>query len=139
AFRVSYRSSLSEMNTDEEFYYSNSTTTKPRNQTKLQHIAGVGNSAVVEYNGFGAYFLDKISNGTWRLEVMPDAVFVRDPFEKASPSKEVSRIQWNTNQMKIALTDLGVSFNVKGINAGNNFQTNAQDGAFNVRPGTYLI
>ncbi|MFL5807961.1 MAG: membrane or secreted protein [Flavisolibacter sp.] len=138
-FRVSYRQSLSEMNSDEEFYYSNSTDTKPANATKLQHIAGVGSSSLVQYNGTGAYFLDKISNGAWRLEVMPDAVFIRDPFERASPSKEVTSIQWGNNQMKIVLADLGPSFNVKGINTGNTTEIKATNSLITIQPGTYIL
>src|SRR6185503_17227269 len=71
-FRVSYRNNLSEMNSEEEFYYSNSTDTKPKAISKLKHIAGVGNSPVVQYEGTGAYFLDKDQADEWKLEVMPD-------------------------------------------------------------------
>lgn len=87
-FRVSYKNSLSEMNAEEEFYYSNTTTTQPKNISKLKHVAGVGSSPVVFYQGYGAYFLNKVSDGIWRLEVMPDAIQIRDPFEKASPKKK---------------------------------------------------
>jgi hypothetical protein len=107
-FRVSYKNSLSEMNSDEEFYYSNSTDTKPKDVSKLKHIAGVGNSPVVQYEGTGAYFLDKMNDGIWRLEVMPDIVQIRDPFERASPKKEVTRIEWREQKITILLpgTDL---------------------------------
>ena len=88
-FRVSYRNDLSEMNTDQKFYYSNTTQTKPVNSNKLTAIAGVGSSPLVQYDGSGAYFLDKIEDGVWRLEVMPDAIHIRDPFERASPKKKL--------------------------------------------------
>ena len=58
-FRVSYKESLSEMNSGDEFYYSNTTNTKPADIKKLQHIAGVGSSPLIHYDGLGAYFLDK--------------------------------------------------------------------------------
>ncbi len=139
SFRVSYRESLSEMTTDQEFYYSSSTTGKPANVARLQHIAGVGNSSVVSYDGTGAYFLDKLEDGVWRLEVMPDAIFIRDPFEKASPKKEVTRIQWGTNNMKLALSDLGSNFSIKGLNDNNPFTTSSEGSWFHVAPGTYLL
>src|SRR5690606_31013906 len=50
-FRVSYKESLSEMNTAQEFYYSNSTQTRPVDVTELRHLAGVGNSSPVRYTG----------------------------------------------------------------------------------------
>jgi len=46
---------------------------------------------VVQYEGTGVYFLDKIRSGVWRLEVYPDAVPIRDPFEPPSASKIVTR------------------------------------------------
>ncbi len=138
-FRVSYRQELSEMNTAQKFYYSNHTTTMPVNNAQLQHIAGVGNSPVVQYAGTGAYFLDKVGNGIWRLEVMPDAIAIRDPFEKASPAKEVTVITWQTATMQIDLADLGNNFAIKGINTGNGYAVNTTNGAFAVAPGTYLL
>lgn len=138
-FRVSYKNSLSEMNTDTAFYYSNTTQTKPLSAGKLKRIAGVGSSPVVEYGGTGAYFLDKLENGVWRLEVMPDAVHIRDPFEKASPKKEVTRIQWQTQPMQIWLPDLGDGFNISGVNKGNNAKATAEGNTFFVQPGTYLL
>lgn len=121
-FRVSYKNSLSEMNSEEEFYYSNSTVTNPKNISKLKHIAGVGNSPVVLYEGTGAYFLDKLTDGTWRLEVMPDIIQIRDPFERASPKKEVTRIQWEKNKMKISIGNPG-----------------ADIAEFEILPGTYIL
>jgi hypothetical protein len=139
AFRVSYKQSLSEMNTDKEFYYSGSTVTSPRNSNALQHIAGVGNSAVVKYRGYGAYFLDKLENGIWRLEVMPDAITVRDPFAKPSPSREAVHIAWNSQPIQINLADLGSDFKIQGINAQNSYATTARQNNFIIKPGTYLL
>jgi hypothetical protein len=138
-FRVSYKNNLSEMNTEEEFYYSNSTSTQPQKMATLKHVAGVGNSAVIEYEGLGAYFLDKIEKGVWRLEVMPDAISIHDPFEKASPTKQVASIQWQKNKMQIMLNDLQTNFDVKAINEGNTYQTTAIGTAFLIQPGVYIL
>jgi hypothetical protein len=139
AFRVSYAANLSEMNSAQAFYYSNSTNTQPVNARKLTQVAGVGSSPVVRYTGTGAYFLDKLDKDMWRLEVMPDAVQIRDPFAKASPSKEVTRIQWQTQTMQITLPDLGNIFTVWGVNEGNQSKGQAKAGSFQVKPGTYLL
>jgi hypothetical protein len=138
-FRVSYKESLSEMNSEQEFYYSNSTSTKPIRISWLQHIAGVGSSPVVQYKGYGAYFIDKVEDGIWRLEVFPDAILIRDPFEKASPKKEVTRIQWQTQTMEIRLPDLGEEFSIVGLNNGNDFHAKAEKDQFSIKPGTYLV
>jgi len=139
AFRVSYRQGLSEMNTAEEFLYTSSTQTAPRKAASLQHVAGVGSSPVVSYEGTGAYFLDKLASGVWRLEVMPDAVSLRDPFETASLQKVVTQIVWNAEPMCVALPDLGAAFVVQGLNGGNTFKATATDGKVVLLPGAYLL
>ena len=139
AFRVSYREQLSEMNTPEEFYYTSSTTTQPKKPASLRHLAGVGSSPVVRYGGTGAYFLDRLAAGVWRLEVMPDAVPIRDPFEKASLTKPVTQILWNEQPLQITVTELGGNFTLRGLNEGNTTQVQAIDGKTSVRPGVYLL
>jgi hypothetical protein len=138
-FRVSYAASLSEMNSAEEFYYSNSTSATPVNVNGLLHIAGVGSSPVVKYSGLGAYFLDKLEEGLWRLEVMPDAIHIRDPFERASPGKEVTRIQWQPHTMEVTLPALGADFRIRAVNNGNEYATISVARKFSIRPGTYLL
>ena len=138
-FRVSYKNNLSEMNSDEEFYYSNPTTTTPKNINALKNIAGVGTSAVVQYEGLGAYFIDKIEEGAWRLEIMPDALFIHDAFEKASLKKEVTRVFWQENLMKLNLPGISHGCRVIPVNEGNNFQPVMTDSGFFVRPGVYLL
>jgi hypothetical protein len=139
AFRVSYREQLSEMNTPEEFYHTTSTTTQPKKAASLRHLAGVGSSPVVRYGGSGAYFLDRLAAGVWRLEVMPDAVPIQDPFEKTSLSKTVTQILWNEQPIQIALAELGGNFTLRGLNEGNTTQALATDGRTTVRPGVYLL
>lgn len=138
-FRVSYRNELSEMNSREEFYYTNTTDTRPVDIAALRHLAGVGTSPVVRYGGTGAYFLDRVGEGSWRLEVMPDAIALRDPFEKAAPDKEVTRVEWNREPMDILLPDLGEGFAIRGLNAGNDRRDVAAGTHFSISPGTWLV
>lgn len=129
----------SEMNSEETFYYSSSTESIPKNKAKLAKIAGVGSSQVVAYEGTGAYFLDKLENGIWRLEVMPDVVYVRDPFEHPTTKKTVSAIQWKSHWLKLNLGDLGSEFTVKGLNEGNSFSSKILNEKIEIKPGTYLL
>jgi hypothetical protein len=141
-FRVSYKNSLSEMNSTEEFFYSNSTDTKPLDVSKLKHLAGVGSSSVVKYEGSGAYFLDRLQNGAWWLEVYPDAIHIQDPFGRASPKKEVTRLQWNKNKMQLNLPELASNFSISPVNEEalykNADDKNSADG-FYISPGIYLL
>lgn len=124
---------------DENYFYTNGSASPVVSEKKLKHIAGVGSSSAVKYSGTGAYFLDKIEKGVWRLEVMPDYLWVKDPFEKASLDKTVAVIQHNEQAMTLHLEDLGNHFSLKPLNAGNDFQTVVKDKQFNIVPGTYLI
>lgn len=138
-FRVSHALDLSEMNTTEAFLHSNSTTTSPRDAAALTRIAGVGSSPVVSYPGLGAYFLDRLEEGVWRLEVMPDAIPVRNPFERPAFDKPVSYIAWREHAMSLALPDLGSGFEIRGLNSGNDVRTRATGGGFTISPGAYLL
>ncbi|MGZ8545191.1 MAG: hypothetical protein ACXWV0_07830, partial [Flavisolibacter sp.] len=87
----------------------------------------------------GAYFLDKRADGQWRLEVMPDAIVVSDPFERASPSKPVVRIFHRANKMKLNIPDLGNGFSVRPLNEGNNSKVTVTEDGFLITPGVYLL
>lgn len=139
-FRVSYKQDLSELNHSLKYFYSNHTTTQPVAIHELQSIAGTGNSPIIQYEGTGAYFLDQLEDGLWRLEIMPDAIQINDPFEKPSLKKEVVTIAWGKWDMQISLPQLGNNFSIKAINLGNTFQTHANNGTIpSVGPGVYLL
>jgi hypothetical protein len=140
-FRVSYADDLSEMVTDTAFYYSNNTSAVPPSPSKLRHVAGVGTSSVLGYDGTGAYFLDRLDDGIWRLEVYPDVAWVVDPFTRPSQAREAARAIWRTRSMRIALPELGTDFTVEPLNERNSHRpvVTAGTGTFEVRPGVYLL
>ena len=138
-FKVSNEEDLAEMCTEEKYMYSNNTNTMPLALDKLKEISGYGSSPIVKYNGKGAYFLDKLEKGVWRLEVMPDAIWVADPFSHPTLNKEVSAIVWNTRCMTVMLPDLGKDYALQGINDGNSVQAFAHNGQVLISPGTYLL
>ena len=138
-FKVDYKNDLAQYNTDQKFIYTNHTKALPVNEKNLHKIAGFGNSALVQYDGQGAYFLDKIDKGIWRLEVMPDAVWVDNPFGRNSPNKTVGVIRWEEHKMNIQLKDLGTNFRMEPINEGNTFITKVDQTSFSIKPGTYIL
>ncbi|MFZ0489905.1 MAG: hypothetical protein WAM00_06665, partial [Salegentibacter sp.] len=138
-FSVSYEKNLATYNSEEDFIYTNSNEIEPKNPEALEHLAGFGDSKIVEYEGKGAYFLDKLKPGVWRLEVMPDAIIVQNPLGKNSPEKTVAVINWRTWTMKLKLEDLDEDFSVTALNEGNSFETTAENGQFQISPGTYLL
>ena len=138
-FTVSYEEDLAILNAEEKFLYTNSTTTNPKSINNLKQIAGYGNSAVVKYEGRGAYFLDKLEDGIWRLEVLPDAVLVDNPFGKNNLDKTVAVINWKPWVMNINLPDLGNDFGIRTLNEKNEFAAKKTGDSFKIMPGTYLL
>ncbi len=138
-FRISYEDKLSEMLSNDKFIYANNTESVPTEVNNLNQIIGFGSSPLVQYEGFGIYFLDKIDNETWRLEVYPDALIISDPFAQISPDKQVSRLIYREWPMSIKMPGFKDKFNVVPINENNNFRPDVVDGRFNIRPGIYLV
>jgi len=138
-FRVSYAEELSELNTTVAFYYSNDTRSQPVRPAMLRHVAGVGSSAVVEYEGTGAYFLDRLDAGVWRLEVYPDALPLRDAFGRNAIEREVTRLVARDWPLRIRLPELGERYHVTGLNSGNGTRVTVASGTFTVTPGVYLL
>ena len=130
---------MGELVAKDAFLYAGTTRAVPPDPSALQRIAGVGSSPTVSYEGQGTYFLDKVRPGLWRLEVYPDAVPVRDPFEPPNLDKIVTRAIGRAWPMTIALPDLGRSFTVQPITAGNPESSRAAAGRFTVTPGVYVL
>ena len=138
-FHVSYEDDLAEMVTAEKFIYTNNTSTVPLSPDKLIEIAGFGNSSVVQYEGRGAYFLDRLEPGVWRLEVMPDAIWVEDPFGRNSLDRVNAVVSWGEWPMTVNLPDLGEDFSVEPLNDGNSLKPVTEGKSFIIAPGAYLV
>ena len=137
-FSISYKQDLGVYNNEEEFIYTNHNTIKPKSFNDLKHIAGYGNSKVVKYDGTGAYFIDRLEEGIWRLEIMPDSFNINNPFGTNSLDKKISVINWETRNMSLDLPNMN-KFSIKALNSNNDFYTQVTSGSFKIEPGTYLI
>jgi len=138
-FMVDYKADLAVYNSTAKFIYTNHTSEVPKDEKKLTRIAGFGSSPVVTYEGSGAYFLDKIGVGLWRLEVMPDAIVVDNPYGRNSPDKTVGVINWMKHKMSVKLTELGTDFRITAIDEGNTTTPMTSNGTFTIAPGTYVL
>jgi hypothetical protein len=137
--KLDYKKQAAELNTENLFYYTTGTTTKPVNLNALTQVAGVGSSPIIKYGGNGAYFLDKLQSGVWRLEVMPDVKQLRDPFGKNELDKPVTTTLWRAQQMEVFLPELGGDFDVLPLNSGNVNRISVSGRTFKIKPGTYLL
>jgi hypothetical protein len=137
-FTVSYEKDLAELNTENKFIYTNHTTSTPKNFSTVEEISGFGNSPTVKYEGRGAYFLDKIKSGVWRLEVMPDAIWIDNVFGWNNLQKQVAVINWREWPLQVNLPDLGVNFSASRAN-GSTGQVEVKDRTISVTPGVYIL
>ena len=141
-FKVSYDGNSSELNADDAFMNAGATGSRPRNPAALKRIIGFESSGVIDYEGTGAYFLDKVQEGVWRLEVYPDEVMVEDPFEQPRPDKIVSRLLYRSWPMGIHLPDLGPEFYAAPIKIPSDRGAAARkalNARFSVEPGVWLL
>lgn len=125
----------------EAFLHSNTTDSVPPSAEELALVAGRGSSPLVDYPGEGAYFLDRIGDGIWRLEVMPDVIHVRSPYEYRPDGIPSGIIIHRTHPMGVHLPGLDGDFAVLPVVApdGVETSTHADEGRFNVSPGVYLL
>lgn len=139
-FDISYARRAAEYASDTMIAHTGPTDLAPPQPTALRHIAGVGSSKAVSYTGTGAYFLDKLADGIWRLEVYPDAVPVEDPHSRGSLKRTVTRVYHAPQTMGVTLPDLGSGFTVAGLNADNVRRSVARSVSIDdLLPGAYLL
>jgi hypothetical protein len=140
-FVVSYEGDRSELNASDAFMYAGDTADAARDPSALQRLVGFGSSGTVDYEGTGAYFLDKLRDGLWRLELYPDEILVRDPFEQPQPGKVVSRLLYRSWPMKLQLPDLGAAFIATPLNVPGDAAAarTAMQGVIAMEPGVWLL
>ena len=141
-FRVDYESDSSLLDADDAFMNAGTTTAAPRKPAALRRIAGFGSSGAIGYEGTGAYFLDKLGEGLWRLEVYPDEVLVHDPFEQPRPDRIVSRLLNRAWPMTVRLPDLGEHYTASALRLAQGKRAaprSASGATFRVEPGVWLL
>ncbi len=138
-FQISHEGDASALVAPDAFLYAGDTRATPPAPAALRRVAGHGSSPVVQYEGEGIYFLDKVREGVWRLEVYPDAVPVRDPFEAPNASKIVTRAISRSWPMTITLPELGDAFTVQPLTPGATARGPAIAGRVAVTPGVYVL
>ncbi len=132
---VDYESDLSILNSHEKFYYTNNNNIIPKDINQLKHIAGYGNSPVIKYEGRGSYFLDKVNDGLWKLEVYPDAVWLKDPFGRNGLDEPVAALIWKPHKMQINLPNFKKDYKIFSKDG----EQTAIDASINVEPGFYYL
>ncbi len=114
-FELSYEHDRSELVTRDTFMYSNGSTNFLPDPDGLVRIAGRGPSVVVDYEGNGAYFLDRLSPGVWKLQLYPDVVMIRDPYSGGPLEK--MRLMPGAWPLWLNIPDLGDNYRFVPVDA----------------------
>jgi hypothetical protein len=141
-FSVNYETDSSLLNAEDAYMYAGDTTIAPRKVSSVKRIVGFGSSPIINYEGTGAYFLDKVRDGVWRLEVYPDELLASDPFAQPQPGKIVSRLYFNTWPMAIKIPDLGAQFTATPLTVPGDATAGARKagaGTVAIEPGVWLL
>ena len=135
-FLVDADHDLSEMATETEYLYSNNPVTPPPKPAALERVYGCGRSSVAASDGSGAYFLDRVRPGVWRLQIYPSVMTVADPFSGTAAKKTV--LVPGDVAMNVHLPDLDESFAVRRLSDGE-MAGAAERGAVVLAPGDYVL
>ena len=89
-FLVDATRNLSQMVTETDYLYSSNPVTPPPAPQKLVRVYGCGKSAVAASTGTGAYFLDRLASGKWRLQLYPTVFRIENPYRGGETTKTVA-------------------------------------------------
>lgn len=129
---------LSVLKSKTHFIYTGLNNVKVNNIDSLEKIAGINSSKLITYQGSGAYFLDRVKDLGWILELYPDVIELQDPYQTPSLKREVARLFMNSRSIKIDLPSLDEHFYIKRLDKESPL-IRAKDYSFNVSPGKYVL
>ncbi len=111
----------------------------------VRHIAGVGPSPLVTYEGTGAYFIEPAPGGLG-LTILPDAEYLRPPWKRVSRKPPLSRLcrldSAATHRFEVRLPDGFGNATVTRLAPERETVAAETVGgriSFDVRPGKYLL
>ena len=134
-FRVNAERDLSEFVLGDRYYYTSDPVTPPARTDGLRHVWGCGQSAVAGSTGNGAYFLDRVADGVWRLQLYPSVFTVNDPYSGRSIPKEV--VLAESPVLHVNLPDLGHAWTATPLAGGD--AVRAVDQRAPLAPGDYVL
>ncbi|MBQ3289028.1 MAG: cellulase family glycosylhydrolase [Kiritimatiellae bacterium] len=135
-FRVNAESNLSEMVTETALLYTATPLTPVPALEKLRRVWGCGSSPVVASSGNGCYFLDKVADGQWRLQLYPSVMPCADPYTGDGGKKTV--VLADCPELTVRLPDLGADFTAWRVSDGSR-AASARGGRVVLAPGDYVL
>jgi hypothetical protein len=135
-FRINAASNLSEMVTATDLLYTATPITPVPDPAKLRRVWGCGASTVAASTGNGCYFLDKVSEGLWRLQLYPSVMPCADPYTGLPIKKTAVLGDWP--ELTVRLPDLRAGFTAWRTADGGRVAA-AKGGKVVLAPGDYIL
>jgi hypothetical protein len=107
-FGINAASNLSWMVTERDLIHTASTSVKVPNPSELRRVWGCGMSQVAGSTGNGCYFLDRVCEGVWRLQLFPSVMNCEDPYSGLPGKKTI--VLADRPELTIRLPGLGAGF-----------------------------
>ena len=103
-------------------------------------IIGLGNSAHINYEGSGIYFIEQVENNAIHLEILPDAEFIKPHWKELHTGEQVVALDYESSNLlnlNILMRGNIGYIAVKQIN--ESYRRIGRFAIFEAIPGEYLI
>lgn len=122
---------------DEEVYLSaGDVDIPPPSVDRLKRVWGCGSSPVVATSGNGCYFLDRVSQTAWRLQLYPNVLEVADPFTGKQGMK--TAVLPDPVRLAVRLPEFAAGFTA-WTDDGRWLSARSLNGEIALSPGDYLL
>lgn len=105
-----------------------------------RHVHGCGVTELVATSGNGAYYLDRVAAGVWRLQLYPNVYELADPFSGCAGIKR--SVTPDPVALTVKLPDLGKAFRAcgtLGYGYTNAYVASACEGKILLSPGDWTL
>lgn len=105
-----------------------------------RHVHGCGVTELVATSGNGAYYLDRVAAGVWRLQLYPNVYELADPFSGCAGVKR--SVTPDPVALTVKLPDLGKAFRACGTlvyGCTNAYVASACEGKILLSPGDWIL
>ena len=135
-FFVNESKNLSKMDGHGIYAFAGTTVIPPKRPERVRKVMGCGKSPFVSSSGTGAFFMDKMEDGMWKLTLLPDVEHVANPYAAGNSLKR--RLHHRSVTMTFAIPDLGNEFVVIGSDRREVCRADKK-GSIVIKPGTYRL
>lgn len=135
-FFVNERKNLSKMDGDGVYAFAGTTVVPPKDPHSVRRVMGFGKSPFAASSGSGAFFMDRIDEGLWRLTLLPDVERIANPYAAGNSVKR--RLEYRPVKMTFSIPDLGNRFCVLDA-SGKEVCKSDENGSVSIVPGKYIL